>query len=395
LEVPQNFQLAGASVGSVVPCFSFSWKFWGTSNCTYYLPRPIPRALTLEASVVAAISEADAAVGATQRAGQDPELLIGPYLRREALASSRIEGTQASLSEVFTAEIDASTGTDDTTEVLRYLAASDEAFRLVEEFPITQRLILRIHRTLLTGVRGEEKRPGELRTSPVWVGPAGATPNTAVFVPPLPHHLSALLGDWERFVNDDGRALPPLVQAALMHSQFETIHPFLDGNGRIGRLLISVLLKDRGRLEVPLLYLSHYFETHRTEYYERLQAVRERAALDEWLVFFMEAVRVQAIDAVERAGKLVRIREKYLTEAMKSRSRLPSLVEVLFHNPVITVHRIEHELNMTNQGARALIQRAQRQGWLQALGARGQGGRLRWYAPEILSVISESGAESD
>ncbi|MFT4011699.1 MAG: Fic family protein, partial [Nocardioidaceae bacterium] len=131
-----------------------------------------------------------------------------------------------------------------------------------------------MHETLLTGVRGEEKLPGQFRTTPVWVGQAGATPGTAIFVPPLPQHLGDLLADWARFVNDDGKALPALIQAALMHYQFETIHPFLHGNGRIGRLLINLLLMERGRLPLPLLYLSNYFETHRDEYYDRLQAVR-------------------------------------------------------------------------------------------------------------------------
>ena len=146
-------------------------------------------------------------------------------------------------------------------------------------------LVLQVHATLLRGVRGEEKSPGEFRRTPVWVGHTGATPDTAVFVPPLPAHVPELMQDWEVFVNDEGRALPPLIQAALMHYQFETIHPFLDGNGRIGRLLINLLLMERDRLAMPLLYLSNYFETHRDAYYERLQGVRERGDIDAWLDF--------------------------------------------------------------------------------------------------------------
>lgn len=357
---------------------------------TYYLPNPIPRNLPLSTAVVNALSDADAALGHLQGLGTlitDPSLLIGPYLRREALASSRIEGTQASLSEVFQSEIDSEARNNETAEVTRYLRATQQAYELAKSLPITQRLILQVHETLLTGVRGEEKRPGEFRTSPVWVGHAGATPSSAIFVPPLPHHLGALIGDWEKFVNDDGRQLPALVQAALMHYQFETIHPFLDGNGRIGRLLINLLLMARGRLPLPLLYLSNYFETHRDDYYERLQAVRERAEIDEWLTFFLQAVRAQASDAVGRSYKLIEIREKYHAEAIKERSSLPRLVDVIARNPFVTVKSIEGQLGLTNQGARNLIKNAEARGWLKSLGTHGRGGREIWHAPEIFEVI--------
>lgn len=356
----------------------------------YYLPKPIPRDLELSGPVVAALSEADAALGHLQGLGMlitDPSLLIGPYLRREALASSRIEGTQASLSDVFQSEIDAEARNDDTAEVHRYLEATNQAYELAKKLPITQRLILSVHETLLTGVRGEEKSPGEFRRSPVWVGRAGATPDNATFVPPLPQHLGDLLADWERFVNDDGRHFPALVQAGLMHYQFETIHPFLDGNGRIGRLLINLLLMERDRLPLPLLYLSNYFETHRDEYYERLQAVRETADIEGWLTFFLDAVRAQANDAVNRSRRLVGIREQYYSEAIKERSSLPRLVDVIMRNPFVTVRSIEHQLELTNQGARNLIKNAESRGWLRSLGTHGRGGRELWYSPSIYEVI--------
>jgi Fic family protein len=360
---------------------------WGF---TYYLPKSIPRELDLSAAVVAELSEADASLGHLQGLGMlitDPGMLIGPYLRREALASSRIEGTQASLSDVFQSEIDETAGTDDTAEVRRYLDATRQAYALARTLPITQRLILEVHATLLTGVRGEEKLPGEFRRSPVWVGKSGATPDTASFVPPLPAHLGELLSDWERFVNEDGRHLPALVQAALMHYQFETIHPFLDGNGRIGRLLINLLLLERKRLPLPLLYLSHYFETHRDSYYERLQAVREEGDIQGWLMFFLSAVRAQADDAVERSRQLIEIRERYHGESNKERSSLPRLVDIIVRNPYVTVKYIETQLDLTNQGARNLIRNAESRGWLKSLGANGRGGRELWYAREIFSVM--------
>lgn len=357
---------------------------------TYYLPKPIPRDLTLSPQVVAALSEADSGLGHLQGLGMlipDPSLLIGPYVRREAVASSRIEGTQASLSDLYRSEVDTAAANDETAEVQRYLAATRRAHDLAQDLPITQRLILDVHATLLEGVRGEEKSPGEYRRSPVWIGDHGSTLETAVFVPPIPEHLPELLSDWERFVNDDGRTLPALVQAALMHYQFETIHPFLDGNGRVGRLLISVLLHARNRLTHPLLYLSHYFESHRSQYYDRLQAVRETGDIEGWLLFFLHAVKVQADDAVERSRNLIRIREEYHAEAIKERSNLAGLVDILLRNPFVTVKSVERELGLTNQGARNLVRRAESRGWLSSIGAQGRGGRQYWYAPELFRII--------
>lgn len=357
---------------------------------TYYLPRSLPRQLDLPPSIIAELSEADTALGTLRGLGtlvRDPSLLVGPYLRREALASSRIEGTQASLSDVFQAEIDVDSLDAETDEVQRYLAATRQAYDLARTLPLTQRLILQVHETLLSGVRGEEKSPGEFRRTPVWVGQSGSTPESALFVPPLPHHLGDLLRDWEFFVNDDGRHLPALIQAALMHYQFETIHPFLDGNGRIGRLLINLLLMERGRLDLPLLYLSHYFETHRTEYYDRLQGVRERGAVNDWLSYFLRAVRAQADDAVARSRRLIDIREDYHQEAIRERSNLARLVEIIVRNPFVTVRSVEKQLDLTNQGARNLIRNAEARGWLQTLGAHGRGGREHWYSPAVLAVM--------
>lgn len=357
---------------------------------TYYLPKPLPRDLQLSANVVRELSEADAALGQLAGLGTlvtEPSLLIGPYLRREALASSRIEGTQASLSEVFESEIDSTASNSETLEVQRYLAATDTAYKLLETLPITQRLILKAHAELLSGVRGEERSPGEFRRSPVWVGAAGDTPSTAAFVPPLPEHLPDLIRDWETFVNEDGKSYPALIQAALAHYQFETIHPFLDGNGRVGRLLINLMLMDRGRLPVPLLYISSYFEAHRAEYYSKLQVVRERGEVDSWLQFFLQAVQVQAKDAVARSRKLVEIRDRYMKEAAANRSRLPLLVDEITHNPFVTVRSVSTKLSLSEPGARGLIRSAEERGWLKSRGTRGRGGRETWYAPEVLSVM--------
>ena len=362
------------------------WAFW------YFKPSHIPRALDLTPPTIKALSEADASLGRLSGLGaliRDPQLLLGPYLRREAVASSRIEGTQASLSDVLQAEASGRPSPNEhVAEVERYIRATEQGYELIVTLPITQRLILDLHKTLLTGVRGAEKQPGELRRTPVWVGSPTDSPDTAVYVPPLPTEVPDLLQDWEVFVNTPDQ-LPTLIRCGLMHYQFETIHPFLDGNGRIGRLLINLMLMEEGRLPTPLLYLSGYLEVHRQEYYARLQEVREQAKIQEWLQFFLTAVRRSADDAVDRAERLVALREGYLAEAAKSRSNLAALLDLMFKNPFVTVSRVEHQVGITNQGARNLIKDAARRGWLREVGAIGRGGRMYWVAQRVYNVIED------
>lgn len=363
------------------------WAFW------YFEPAPIPRQLDLDSATVMALADATLSLGQLQGLGQlipEPQLLIGPYITREALASTRIEGTQASLAQVLQADAEGSDPAihnDDIAEVEAYVKATQLGLRLVHDLPLTQRLILPVHRELLAGVRGRERRPGELRQSPVWIGSPTDSPETATFVPPPPEGLGDLLADWERFVNERPTQ-PILINCALMHYQFETIHPFLDGNGRLGRLLIGLYLQHTGTLTAPLLYLSGYLETHRREYYERLQAVRERAEVQEWLQFFLAAVHRQATDGIDRARQLVHAREKYTAAATRARSRIGELIPLIFANPFVTVRRVEKALDMTNQGARHLIRQAEDDGWLQSLDIRGGRGRRRyWLAHEIMAII--------
>jgi Fic family protein len=360
----------------------------------YFRPSPIPRNLDLDLATIDALSEADAALGQLHGLGRlipQPDLLLGPYITREAVASSRIEGTEASLSDVLQAEVeDSGPRNEEVAEVERYVEATRLGLELINTLPISQRLVSQLHKVLLNSVRGAEKLPGEFRRSPVWVGSPTDSPETAAFVPPLPGLIPELFADWERFVNEDSRR--PLVKAALMHYQFETIHPFLDGNGRIGRLLIGLLLIEAGRLPSPLLYLSGYLETHRREYYDRLQAVREQGEIQEWLQFFLTAVKRQADDAIARATTLVDLREAYLGEAMTTRSSLPKLVELIVRNPFLSVLRVERALGITNQGARNLIRDAERRGWLTQIGKRGRGGRTYWVAPAVFEAIEAPAA---
>ncbi|GAA2023143.1 Fic family protein [Nocardioides kribbensis] len=369
------------------------WGFW------YFKPAPIPRDLALTTATVRALSEADASLGRLQGLGaliRDPELLLGPYLTQEALASSRIEGTQASLSDVLQAEASGHpSDSEDIAEVERYIDATRQGYALVGTLPITQRLILQLHETLLSGVRGQEKLPGEFRRTPVWVGSTTDSPDTAIFVPPLPDDLLNAFSDWETFVNTPGD-LPTLIRCGLMHYQFETIHPFLDGNGRIGRLLINLMLLEEGRLKTPLLYLSGYLEQHRREYYERLQSVRESGEIQEWLQFFLTAVKRSADDAVIRAERLVDVRENYLREASASRSNnLHTLVELIFSNPYMTVARLQRKSGLTPQGARNVIKDAASRGWLEEIGTTGRGGRMFWVAKELYSIVDAPWSYAD
>ncbi|MFI5626061.1 Fic family protein [Nocardioides sp. NPDC051685] len=362
------------------------WAYW------YYRPAHIPRDLPLQPLTVKALSDADAALGRLQGVSaliHDPELLIGPYLTREAVASSRIEGTQTSLEEVLQDEASGqATKSEDVAEVRAYLAATRQGFELIRSWPLSQRLVLALHKTLLTGVRGQERHPGEFRRMPVWVGSPTDDPTTAAYVPPLPADLPELIADWEAYVNVPDLS-PTLVRCALMHYQFETIHPFLDGNGRIGRLLINLMLMEEGRMTTPLLYLSGYIEAHRQTYYQRLQSVRERGEMQEWLQFFLTAVRRSAEDATTRSERLVALREGYLDEAATSRANLSGLVTLLFANPYLTVRRVQDATGLTNQGARNLIQDAERRGWIEAAGRSGRGGRHYWLARAVMDVIEE------
>lgn len=236
----------------------------------------------------------------------DYSLLLYSYVRKEAVLSSRIEGTQSSLSDLLVSEMDGvpSVPLEDVTEVSNYVAALQYGLdKLREELPLSLRLIREMHEILLRKGRGEGKNPGEFRTSQNWIG--GTRPGNAVFVPPPPHRVMECMGKLELFIHDHTIALPVLIKAALVHVQFETIHPFLDGNGRLGRLLITLMLCDSGILKAPLLYLSLFFKVHRQEYYRLLNEVRSTGDWEAWLSYFMEAVSLTSRQAVSTARQII------------------------------------------------------------------------------------------
>ncbi|MBV9836675.1 MAG: Fic family protein, partial [Solirubrobacterales bacterium] len=360
------------------------------ASFVYFAPKPMPRSLELSLDTIMALSAADNALGRLASAGKylkDPALFVRPYMTREAVASSRIEGTEASLSDVLQAEAVGEPRDDnDIREVQNYVAAFDHGLQRLSELPVSQRFMSELHEILMRGVRGRDKRPGELRDIPVYVGSPTDSAETALFVPPLSPALPGLLDDWERFANEPPK-LPILIQCALLHYQFETIHPYMDGNGRLGRLMIVLYLRERGLLPAPLLYVSAYLEENRREYYDRLQAVRERGEVNEWIQFFLTAVTAQSQDAVEGAESLFELHESYRAQLAGSRSRAREVVDMLFENPFVTARLVSERLSVTTQGALNLIRVLEGKQWLSEIGTLGRGGRVYWFAPEIFGIL--------
>ena len=353
-----------------------------------YIPEALPESLDLTSDTVLILSEADRALGRLAGAGRqlpNPHILMQPYIAREALASSRIEGTQASLSDVFDARARGS-AEGEIREVTNYISALEAGLARLPSLPLSMRLLCEVHDVLLSGVRGQERYPGRVRESPNWIGSPDNRPETAIFVPPPVEEMQRALSDWEKYVNGEQR-VPPLVKCALLHYQFETIHPFLDGNGRLGRLLIVFYLIEQGLLPQPLLYLSAYFERRRSDYYDRLQEVRERGELEKWIQFFLTGVTIQANDALQRAEQLSDLRDKYRQLATGTRSHLRDVVELLFENPVITAQYAATRLSLTVPGVKNLIDRLEREGVLFQLSAGGGRRPTRWVAQEIFGVL--------
>lgn len=297
------------------------------------------------------------------------------YVRKEAVLSSRIEGTQASLSDVLAYESGVR-GTDDdlidVTEVYNYVDAMNHGLARMTDLPLSLRLLREIHERLLSGTRGGELTPGEFRTSQNWIGPSGCTLDGAVFVPPPPGSLQDHLSALERYIRDEDQT-PALVRCGVAHAQFETIHPFLDGNGRLGRLLISLMLHDRGVLSRPLLYLSAYFTEHKTEYYAWLMRVREEGEWEGWLRFFLEGVREVATGAVDTARRVLVMQREHreLVARESGRSAHPAnLLERLARTPVLDVRRVAELLGTSIPTANALVAEFERIGLLREMTGR-------------------------
>lgn len=357
-----------------------------------FAPEPLPPTLAWDDTLALALSRADTALSELSGLGRylpNPHLLIIPYTRREAILSSRIEGTRANLSDLLRDEAgeaapDDATSAEDIREVRNYVTALEYGIAQLQTLPISLRLIRGMHARLLEGVRGDHARAGEFRDRQNWIGEPGSGIREAQFVPPPPAEMLGALGEWERFANTIG-ALPDLVQCALLHQQFETIHPFIDGNGRLGRMLIILFLLQRRRLSQPLLYLSAYFEAHRRDYYALLQRVRTDGDWSAWLLFFLRGVAETASAALRQAGELMDLRESYHA-ALRDKGTALALVDQLFTNPYTTVARAAAQLAVSNPAARAAVNLLEERRILTEITGKSWG--KTYVALPILRVIS-------
>jgi Fic family protein len=332
------------------------------------------------------LSQADLALGRLDGSIQtlpNPDLFVFMYVRKEAVLSSQIEGTQSSLQDLLAAEAQLYTPETpkDVDEVVNYVTAMNYGLDRLSELPVSVRLIREIHAKLLDGVRGSRLAPGELRRTQNWIGPGGCTLNEATFVPPPPNIVPQALSDLESFLHGDS-GLPLLVKIGLAHAQFETIHPFLDGNGRIGRLLITFLLCESGVLHKPVLYLSHYFKRHRQTYYELLQATRDKGALEEWLAFFLGGVAEVSAQATETARRILTLREAHrnlITENLGySAGNGHRVLERLYGRPIMSVNEVRDLTGTTYPAANQLVERLVQIGILAEITGQARNRRFRY-----------------
>lgn len=364
-----------------------------------FIPAPLPPNpdIDLSGDMVAILSDADRALARLDGISQilpDADLFVAMYSMKEAVLSSQIEGTQSSLIDVlkFEAGRKQNRNAADVEEVTNYVAAMQYGLDRLETLPLSSRLLRDIHSVLMQGVRGGHLTPGEFRTSQNWIGPAGATLSEATFVPPPADQLDAALSDLEKFIHGED-AIPPLVKCALIHYQFETIHPFLDGNGRIGRLLITFYLCWLGVLERPLLYLSYYLKKNREAYYSRLSAVREHDNYEQWIAFFLAGVVDVSKQATLTARRIFELQERDVRRILSAGITSPhiiSLLRTLFKDPVISTPRVKESLGVTYQTANNLVSRLTKLGILKELTGSP---RYRLYSYEEYLRIIEEGTQ--
>ena len=369
-----------------------------------FIPKDLPPdpPITMDPEVWSSLSNADRALGRLDGSTDilpNPDLFVFMYVRKEAVLSSQIEGTQASLMDVleFEAEALEPGRPKDVEEVVNYVAAMNHGLARLKDLPVSLRLIREIHRKLLAGVRGSERNPGEFRGSQNWIGPPGCTLQTAHFVPPPAHEMTAALSNLEKFLHNK-TPMPLLIKVGLAHAQFETIHPFLDGNGRVGRLLITFLLCGKGVLKRPLLYLSHFFKQHRGEYYEQLQAIRDEGDWEGWLKFFFRGVYEVSQEATETARRIVSLRESHRNLVMEKlgsgSGNALTLLESLFWRPIISVKHAAEATGLAYANANKLIGRLEELGLLQEMTGRKRNRRFS-YGPYLALFADSSPEESE
>ena len=354
-----------------------------------FVPAPLPPAIDYDAELVLALSRADGALSELSGLGRqlpDPHLLIAPYLRQEAVLSSRIEGTATTLSELLIDQAGGATTErerDDLREVRNYVTALEHGLARLAELPLSLRLVREVHEQLMQGVRGGTSAPGEFRRIQNWIGPPGSTLATATYAPPPVPEMTEALSLWERFLNERD-TMPVLVQCALMHEHFEAIHPFLDGNGRVGRLLITLFLVERERLSQPLLYLSAFIDAHRNDYYDALLRVRTEGDWRGWLLFFLAGVAETSERAARQAATLMDLRERY-HELLRRAPRAVALVDELFRSPYVTIAGAAQVLGVSTPTAKRAMDKLLDAKILEDMGERAW--RRVFVASEIMRAI--------
>lgn len=360
-----------------------------------FVPSKLPPPIRFDNDLVLKLSRADASLSELSGIGAllpDPHVLIGPLVRREAVLSSRIEGTQASLADVLMDESvpvanKLESAAADIKEVRNYVNALEYGITRLNELPLSLRLVRELHKKLMSGVRGHHATPGEFRKSQNWIGPASSNLMNAPYVPPPPDDMVELLSDWERYLHVRDQ-VPDLIQCAILHEQFEAIHPFLDGNGRVGRLLVTLFLIERKRLSQPLLYLSDFIERHRLDYYDLLQRIRTHGEWAPWLHYFLGGVEATARDAARRAHRLLALRERYVRETKGA----TALVDQLLTNPYISIARVSGILKITSPTASKVVKELEAKGLLKEITGRSWG--KVFVASEVLAVLEHPAVEN-
>ena len=379
---PKDFE--NLSAGRCIKTLKDYWAF---------IPHPLPPDISYDKPLIRLLSEADRLLGELSGTGRllaNPYLLIAPYIRREAVSSSRIEGTQASLNDLFYFEATESEKpkVPDVREVKNYVQAMEYGIDRLKDLPISIRLICEIHRVLMEDVRGHHATPGEIRRSQNWVGPPGCSLQEATYVPPPVEEMKNALGEWEKYLHSAPDA-PPLIQCALMHYQFEAIHPFLDGNGRVGRLLITFFLWEKGLLTQPLLYLSTFFDRFRDEYYSRLLSVSKYGDWQGWIEFFLRGVAHQAVDAISDAKKIIGLHAEY-RRRLETTKKIPEssyrLIEEIFVSPVLSITGLSKKWNMPFNSVKTGVLRLVKIGILRE--ATGRRRNKLYIASDLIKLLS-------
>lgn len=334
----------------------------GEARYKSFRPTPLPPEIEMDAEMISALTGATKAIARLDTLSSyipNMNLFVSMYVRKEALLSSQIEGTQATLEDVLDPLIEKNTN-QNVADVINYIRATEYALNRLDALPLCNRLIREIHAVLMAGVRGQEKSPGEFRMSQNWIGAAGSTLKRARYIPPCPEDMIRAMSDLEKYMNAEDDTLDVLIQAALIHYQFETIHPFLDGNGRVGRLMITLFLMEKKLLQTPALYISYYLKQNRIEYYDRMSEVRSKDNYEQWIKFFLRAVKESAEDASDTILELSKLHAKNVEiindmgRAAKTGIRLFFYLE---QNPIIDIRKTSDELGLAYSTVSATVNR--------------------------------------